>query len=362
MMAFKWRREREIGVLLMLAVSIGAFWSRSVPLCMALLLTMPLGTTFFAAFHDPEERIERENMLLRAATCVPYMMLLPPLPTVLRIPMIVWLVGCAAVLWIPQTWLNELRTAFYWATVSLVTVMLLICMADGYYQGDIFSGLAADLVKWMTPEGSRASVLYQAYRTGLAGLDSRRKAALTLLSLSTNGNWLPWLTEDVLQQLEWSFQRTLELLLPTQLPDLLVKGIMLLSLGMLLFRRRLEDEKTAPPLEKWHMPTALGRSMGVLLLLSVVQYMTSDLTVMMSAQMLGCCAFWAFAVQGLAVMRFVMQKEEMGQKKQLLMLLLTLLILPIVALATGMLDQLKDIRQLRPEMWDDGDDRDDDDF
>lgn len=359
-MALKGRRERRIGVLLMLAVSMGAFWSHSVPLCMALLLTMPLGTTFFAAFHAPEERIGRENRLLRAAACVPYLVLLPPLPLVLRIPMAVWVVGCAAVLWIPQTWLNELRAAFYWASMSLMTVMLLICMADGHYQGDIFSGLAEDLVKWMTPEGSRASVLYQAYRTGLAGLDSRRKAALTLLSLSTNGNWLPWLTEDVLQQLEWSLQRTLELLLPTQLPDLLVKGIMLLSMGMLLFRRRMEGEKTAPPLEKWYMPTSLGRSMGVLLLFSVVQYMTDDLTVMMSAQMLGCCAFWAFAVQGLAVMRFVMQKEEMGQRKQILMLLLMLLVLPIVALATGVLDQLKDIRQLRPEMWNDGDGRDDD--
>ncbi len=357
-MALKGRRERRIGVLLMLAVSMGAFWSRSVPLCVALLLTMPLGATFFAAFHAPEERIGRENVLLRSAACVPYMMLLPPLPMVLRIPMAVWVVGCAAVLWIPRTWLNELRAAFYWAAVSLMTVMLLICMADGYYQGDIFGGLSADLVKWMTPENSRASVLYQAYRSGMAGLDNRRTAALNLLSLTTNGNWLPWLTEDVLQQLEWSLQRTLELLLPTQLPDLLVKGIMLLSLGMLLFRRRLEGEKTAPPLEKWYMPTSLGRSMGVLLLLSVVQYMTADLTVMMSAQMLGCCAFWAFAVQGLAVMRFAMQKEEMGQKKQILMLLMMLLVLPIVALATGVLDQLKDIRQLRPEMWDDGDDDD----
>lgn len=361
-MALKGRRERRIGVLLMLAVSMGAFWSRSVPLCVALLLTMPLGATFFAAFHAPEERIGRENVLLRSAACVPYMMLLPPLPMVLRIPMAVWVVGCAAVLWIPRTWLNELRAAFYWAAVSLMTVMLLICMADGYYQGDIFGGLSADLVKWMTPENSRASVLYQAYRSGMAGLDNRRTAALNLLSLTTNGNWLPWLTEDVLQQLEWSFQCTLELLLPTQLPDLLVKGVLLLALGMILFRRKLEGEKTAPALENWYMPVHLGIMMGVLLLGSGVQYLTDNLIVMMSAQMLGCCAFWAFAVQGMALMWFSMKKADAKRKKRILILLL-LVMIPIIPMFNGVVDQLQDPRHLRPEMWDDGgNDDDDDDF
>ena len=160
---------------------------------------------------------------------------------------------------------------------------------------------------------------------------------------------LPWLSEDVLQQLEWSLRATIERTLPSIMPDLLVKGIMAFSLGMLLCWRKFPDAEDTPTTDRWFMPTPLGISMAVLLLLSAAQLFTTNATVALAASLLGSVAFWSFAVQGVSAQNFAMLRAGATRGHRWFLSILMVLFVPILPMFAGCVDQIRDPRGLRSD-------------
>ena len=244
------------------------------------------------------------------------------------------------------------------ACVWLFGGALLIMLLQRYQAyGDLYEGLSYDILRVMMNARTRPQVLYSAYVSGLAALDAKRTAALESLAALTGGNVLPWLSEDVLQQLEWSLRATIERTLPSIMPDLLVKGIMAFSLGMLLCWRKFPDAEDTPTTDRWFMPTPLGISMAVLLLLSAAQLFTTNATVALAASLLGSVAFWSFAVQGVSAQNFAMIRAGATRGRRWFLTILMVLFVPILPMFAGCVDQIRDPRGLRDDRH-----RKDDDF
>ena len=242
--------------------------------------------------------------------------------------------------------------------VDAAVVALLIMLLQRYQAyGDLYEGLSYDILRVMMNARTRPQVLYSAYVSGLAALDAKRTAALESLAALTGGNVLPWLSEDVLQQLEWSLRATIERTLPSIMPDLLVKGIMAFSLGMLLCWRKFPDAADTPTTDRWFMPTPLGISMAVLLLLSAAQLFTTNATVALAASLLGSVAFWSFAVQGVSAQNFAMIRAGATRGHRWFLTILMVLFVPILPMFAGCVDQIRDPRGLRDDRH-----RKDDDF
>ena len=244
------------------------------------------------------------------------------------------------------------------ACVWLFGGALMIMLLQRYQAyGDLYEGLSYDILRVMMNARTRPQVLYSAYVSGLAALDAKRTAALESLAALTGGNVLPWLSEDVLQQLEWSLRATIEITLPSIMPDLLVKGIMAFSLGMLLCWRKFPDAEDTPSADRWFMPTPLGISMAVLLLLSAAQLFTTNATVALAASLLGSVAFWSFAVQGVSAQNFAMIRAGATRGRRWFLTILMVLFVPILPMFAGCVDQIRDPRRLRDDRH-----RKDDDF
>lgn len=262
-------------------------------------------------------------------------------------------------LFLPPGAFRKSRMAMYWAVICFAAVVALLIMLLQRYQayGDLYEGLSYDILRVMMNERTRPQVLYSAYVSGLAALDAKRTAALESLAALTGGNVLPWLSEDVLQQLEWSLRATIERTLPSIMPDLLVKGIMAFSLGMLLCWRKFPDAEDTPTTDCWFMPTPLGISMAVLLLLSAAQLFTTNATVALAASLLGSVAFWSFAVQGVSAQNFAMIRAGATRGRRWFLSILMVLFVPILPMFVGCVDQIRDPRGLRDDRH-----RKDDDF
>ena len=252
-------------------------------------------------------------------------------------------------------YLNEARDEREKKDLAMIIEEMLLQRYQAY--GDLYEGLSYDILRVMMNARTHPQVLYSAYVSGLAALDAKRTAALESLAALTGGNVLPWLSEDVLQQLEWSLRATIERTLPSIVPDLLVKGIMAFSLGMLLCWRKFPDAEDTPTADRWFMPTPLGISMAVLLLLSAAQLFTTNATVALAASLLGSVAFWSFAVQSVSAQNFAMLRAGATRGRRWFLTILMVLFVPILPMFAGCVDQIRDPRGLRDDRH-----RKDDDF
>lgn len=340
------------------------FSLRSVPLAVLLLLFMPFS---LLSLTGELPLPTRNAPICQTLLCISipllvigaFSSLLLLLPKLLIPSACVWLFGGALMLFLPPGAFRKSRMAMYWAVICFAAVVALLIMLLQRYQayGDLYEGLSYDILRVMMNARTRPQVLYSAYVSGLAALDAKRTAALESLAALTGGNVLPWLSEDVLQQLEWSLRATIEITLPSIMPDLLVKGIMAFSLGMLLCWRKFPDAEDTPTADRWFMPTPLGISMAVLLLLSAAQLFTTNATVALAASLLGSVAFWSFAVQGVSAQNFAMLRAGATRGRRWFLTILMVLFVPILPMFAGCVDQIRDPRGLRDDRH-----RKDDDF
>lgn len=328
--------------------------TKSTFLAGVMLALMPFVTAgsvsrdFFVLGDEPSKRGWLWPM--KALLCIPFALCLFLLPKLFLPAGCVWLLGSAVSLFLPERALAGKRTAMYWAAVCAAAIAAMLVMLLERYRayGDMYEGLSHDIMSLYMNDLTRPQLLYNAYLSGLASLDSER--ALTLTAWIKLTGLVSLIPEDILSQLESSFRTTIELALPSVVPDLMVKGTMTFALIMTLIRQKKETTPSIPPATAWYMPTGFGIGMGVFLVLSAIQYMTDNDTVAMMTSMMGSVAFWAFAIQGVAMNSAILKKMNTSRTRRKVIAVITVLFIPIIAVLWGIMDQLRDPRGLRKDM------------
>lgn len=346
----KWRMPTLVFVILYLAtVAV-----RSLPLFTLVMLALPLFAVRCAPMRDFGWGSIVTKLLFTAAFVFAALLM----PTLVRPAVLVWGLGCFGMFALSDRVFQGYRMGLYWVLVCFAaTVALLISLILRYQAyGDLFEGLSYDLMYMLLREGSAQQVLASAYTAGLASLDAKRALALESLSFLSGGSLTPWIVGDIYQQLSWSLRATIELALPTVLPDLIIKGTILFSAAMLYLWSVGPDGVDVPKLSRWYLPTPMGYALLILLLLSAVQFFSENVTVTMAASMAGSAAFWLFALQGTSVYSYSLRRAHVGDGQRRAFMVAFLLFLPIIPAFSGVMDQLKDPRGLREDQQHDNDD------
>ncbi|MBQ8201170.1 MAG: DUF2232 domain-containing protein [Clostridia bacterium] len=273
------------------------------------------------------------------------------LPMWLAVPVGLWLVVNAVYVLLASR-LRGRGMLLYWGGACAAVLLTTLALAGGRYHGQIIDGLASSLCARIEglPVLEKPRVLLMLYQAGFARLETETAQMLTL-GVKLAG--VLGISPEIQLQLINSFCTTVEQLLPSLLPEIMVQWAMLTVLLTAFAGDETLRWQTGrgrlPRLSQWYMPVQTGRMMLVIMLLGVVQLLTRSIPIAQTAIMCRTLGYWAFAVQGAACLMFMLQRQQASRMRCTLTLVLGLLIAPFVLMLIGLYDQFADPRKLRED-------------
>lgn len=238
------------------------------------------------------------------------------------------------------------KTVLAGAVLAAGTGVIALAVAAAHYGGQLIPGLAQSAVDMVDQHPNSAELLLRAYRTGLARLEGDQALVPALQFLG-----FIIMPADVRLQLLYSLRTTLEITLEAYLPIWLVGWMLLVALvpaavleSCLRGQGRHSD---LPPIHRWYLSDRLAAGAAVMLMLSLVVYLTDSATLRYLGAMCGTLGYWAWAVQGASTLLSVMRARQMGPFLRVPLMALAVAVAPLVLLILGCYDQFRDPRHLR---------------
>lgn len=238
------------------------------------------------------------------------------------------------------------RTILSGALLAVVTSMLGLALALTQSGGQLIPWLAQALVDLIDRSPSSATLLLNAYQSGLARLEGTMALVPALRLFNTI-----IIPADVRLQLLYSLRTSIESLLRAYLPRGVVIWVLLTALipalvaeGCLRSRGRQSD---LPPFDQWYLPRELSNGVFVMLLLGLLPYLTDTAVLVYLGTMCYTLGSWACMLQGASLM--ICRMTERGAKPVTCALLAAVLmaLLPLALFFLGCYDQFRDPRHLR---------------
>lgn len=330
-----------------------------------LLLALPVIAAVTAQYSLlSQERFDAWRLGGYALVAGLALMTLPVLPDSLTLPawllppLMIWLGAAAVQLTMPER-LRGIRRAVYWACVCAAMAIAALAMAGLRYDGRIIPGLAESVTARIRSAGvfEKPKLLTMLYSSGLARLDDK-SAAMLKAGVSVGGmlGFSPQLQEELLL----SFGTTMRVLLPSLLPKALIyHGLLTVTLTTLAGEyvlRAAGRPGDLPRFSAWYMPTGFGRGMMAMVTMGLLPMLTDNAAAGMLGSLCNTLGYWAFAIQGAALMRSLMISAGRSRGMGIFMTVLGVLFAPMVLVLLGLFDQFRDPRALRGDFTDDNDD------
>lgn len=331
----------------------------------AMLLALPLIVTGLAqSSRLSQERFDAWRLAGYALVAGASVMTLPVLPESLALPgwmippAVMWLAAAVVALTVPE-WLRGIRRPAFWAASCAATALLALTMAYIRYDGRIIPGLTESLTARINAAGvfDKPRLLTLLYSSGLARLDEKNTALLKAgVSLAGTLGVSPQIQEELLL----SFGTTMRALLPSLLPRIMVNWC-LLTVGLTTLTgewvlRHGGGTEELPRFGAWYMPTGIGRGMMAMMATGLLPMLVDSDAAAMLAGLCNTLGYWAFAVQGAALIQSLSSRPGEAQKRGTVMAVLGLLIAPLLLVLMGLFDQFRDPRALREDFTDDEND------
>lgn len=243
----------------------------------------------------------------------------------------------------------------FWFAACYGTAMLLLAQ---YQQADtrpLVIGLAERFTDLVRQSDRCQELLVSSYQFGLSRLpkNMERVALFQVGSLTIMPN-------AVRDQLLFSLQASLELLLMPAIPRLLVYWPFATSLLCAALPDVIQSRRAGwselPRFETWGMPTGLGIAVGLLGLGFMADMAGATGSWQFFCQLCGAAFNAVFAVQGMAMMWAGGKKAYRSPTGQAIWIGVTLVLFPLALVLCGVADQVFDLRHLRhsPDDEDDG--------
>lgn len=238
-----------------------------------------------------------------------------------------------------------------WTALCVCLLCGLLVWANIHYDGQVFAGLAEDMVSWLDVRPNAGEVLLWCYQTGLSRLEDSLQPALNLLGHLA-------LTPQIRAELLYSLRTTLESLLPALAPQVIVAWLLLTAVLTAalpdVLRRRRGQAGELPPFGQWRQDEGLRRGMNLLALGYLVQVMGTSAV---SATVGGLCAaafHQGYMLLGLAVMEGVTKRFGTARLLRRFWMAVLLVLAPVILVILGLADWVFDPRKLRRSTEDEG--------
>ena len=238
------------------------------------------------------------------------------------------------------------KTILAGAVLAAGTGILTLTLATVRFDGQLIPSMAQGIVDLVDQHPNSAAMLLSAYRSGLARLEGEHALVPALQFLG-----IIIIPADVRLQLLYSLRTSLETMLRNGLPTWLVGWMLLTALlpvlaleGSLRSRGRHSD---LPPLERWYLSDRMAAAAGVMLLISLLTYLSASAPIRYLGAMCGTLGYWAWATQGASSLLSVLTARRMRPLFRGLAIALIVALVPLALVLLGCYDQFRDPRHLR---------------
>ena len=263
------------------------------------------------------------------------------------------------------------KRVHFWKTLGsmvgtlFVSQVLIFAILQNMTGGQLYETAANAAASLIANGAGRDTVLYTFLNAGLLGLpESMRDTAL----IQVNGYYT--FSDAAVTELLNQVRSQVSGILQSIMPSLLVSGSILYSViglgGGMYFGQRSRHRRAVrlnepeqdipdldmPPLSKWHIPRPWGLRIGILGLGYFLVKVTGNTTVSIIGALMWQVFATLYSLQGLATIHHNQKMRGTGKfwRVALIVAALTISFMQTVLIIMGVMDQITNMRGLRPQL------------
>lgn len=267
----------------------------------------------------------------------------------LALPALVW---CGAGLGMSLLGGDEPRgRGLAWAALCTALLCGLLVWMNFHYEGQVFAGLAEDAVTWVNAQDNAGEMLLRCYQVGFSRLEGDMQPVVNLLGMLV-------MTQQVRLELLYSLRTTLEALLTSLLPQVIVfwvlaTAVLTAALPDVVHRKGGRRGRLSP-FGTWRLSASQRRCLNVLALGYFLPLLTGSAVVSLMGSLCAATFHCAYMLLGLAVMEGLTKQYGTARLLRRLWMAACLVLAPVVLVILGIADGAFDLRKLRRSTEDEG--------
>ncbi|MDO5435240.1 MAG: DUF2232 domain-containing protein [Clostridia bacterium] len=233
-----------------------------------------------------------------------------------------------------------------WAALPMLMWAVLLAVLNGIYDRAIIPGLALTAQDIVESSPDCVEILLRAYSSGLARLEGTEAL---VPAYSVMGRTV--MTEYVKMQLLYSLRVSIEKLLPGMMCTGIVWHTAINALLCVwlpdLLRRKSGEKGLLPSPEGWYIPGGIGAAAVSLCAGWLLTFLAEEGPVYYLGLLCSNVFRVLFLIQGVCLMLWLEKRMGMRVLGRTLWVLIMTLLAPVIPIVMGLIDQRRDIRNLR---------------
>ncbi|MCQ2457459.1 MAG: YybS family protein [Clostridia bacterium] len=233
-----------------------------------------------------------------------------------------------------------------WAVLPVLMWVSLLAVLNAVYDGAIIPGLAQTAQDLVEASPDCVEILLRAYSSGLARLAGTEAL---VPAYSVMGRIV--MTDRVKMQLLYSLRVSLEKMLPGMMCTVIIWHAAINTLLCVwlpdLLRRRNGEKGILPSPEGWYIPGSAGAAAVSLCAGWLLTFLAEEGPVYYLGLLCSNVFQVIFLIQGICLMLWLEKRMGMRVLGRTLWVLIMTLLAPVIPIVMGLIDQRRDIRNLR---------------
>lgn len=238
-----------------------------------------------------------------------------------------------------------------WAALCTALLCGLLVWMNFHYEGQVFAGLAEDAVTWVNAQDNAGEMLLRCYQMGFSRLEDDMQPVVNLLGMLV-------MTQQVRLELLYSLRTTLEALLTSLLPQVIVFWVLATAVLTAalpdVVRRKGGRRGRLPSFGTWRLSIGQRRCLNVLALGYFLPLLAGSAVVSLMGSLCAATFHCAYMLLGLAVMEGLTKQYGTARLLRRLWMAVCLVLAPVVLVILGIADEALDLRKLRRSTEDEG--------
>lgn len=243
------------------------------------------------------------------------------------------------------------RRGLAWAGLCTAMLCGLLVWMNFHYEGQVFAGLAEDAAAWVNARDDAGDILLRCYQLGLSRLEDDLQPVVNLLGMLV-------MTQQVRLELLYSLRTSLESLLTSLLPQVIVAWVLMTAVLTAalpdVVRRKRGQKGKLSPFGEWQLTVGQRRGLNGLALGYLLSLAATSAVTVLVGNLCAAVFHYAYMLLGLAVMEGITKRYGTARLLRRLWMGACLVLAPVILVILGIADGAFDLRKLRRSTEDEG--------